>query len=594
VTTVLDPDLARAASARDTTGGGRALVDRVRADPPLTLVTAVTVVVLGYLAVLLLAGAVTLGVHPDEYIHVLRFDHWLDSGWYVPTSRLVDGMPDPNDPNASPYVYGAAFSWLAHLFNVALGNEAMGEIDATGPAYAVRHTVVALFGLGAAAAAAIAVRSITRDRLAALWTAAALLAIPVWTGNAMFNIKDIPVGASYTMLTAGLVLALVATDREEPQTAIRLLAAVAFVALGTFFGIGTRPAMWLPFALTVGAFVVLAAFTTRSSDRLLRSVMGPIGGAILGLCGIGLLHPKVTAHAWSWITESVSGSAEYDWTGLTLTAGQQLDGHPPPWYLPVWTFAALPLLIGAVAVLGVVVTVRSTRRLWPVTRAGQDPRSSRAAATLLVVLQLVFVPGASILTGATMYTGLRQHLYVLPAVAMLAGIGVAPLFRRIRRGADQRSAVRWALAGGLAVALLAPAVEQTRLHPYEYVYVNAAVGIDGVQANWETELQFLSSREAFRRVPASARPQCALYVTSITPEGDDGFGRCTIFLDPFRDEQGSDAVEDEVGDGVWVVGRVRGNAQPPEGCTVVDRITRPLRTEDLVMSYVLRCAGEEP
>ena len=149
---------------------------------------------------------------------------------------------------------------------------------------------------------------------------------------------------------------------------------------------------------------------------------------------------------------------------------------------------------------------------------------SLTGGALLVLLQLVLLPTAAIVTGSAMSTGLRQHLYVLPAIAILAGVGAASLLRaREPAGASTRR-VGWIAAAVLCLALAVPAVEQTRLYPYNYVYVNPIAGLGGVEGRWETEFQFISAREAFRRVPAGVEPACASWLARSRRTGSRGFG----------------------------------------------------------------------
>jgi hypothetical protein len=178
------------------------------------LILAVAGLVLVLLGGQMLLGTGKIGLGVDDYIHALRFDEWLRSGWYVPSYLLSAGEPDPARIEATPYVYGAAFSVLAHLANVMLGNEDIGEISTEATAYAVRHLTTAVIGLATVLCVGGTVWTLTRDRLAAVWSAAALLAIPVWTGYAMFSNKDIPAAAGFTFVTGGLVVLLASADRR--------------------------------------------------------------------------------------------------------------------------------------------------------------------------------------------------------------------------------------------------------------------------------------------------------------------------------------------------------------------------------------------
>ena len=187
-----------------------------------------------------------------------------------------------------------------------------------------------------------------------------------------------------------------------------------------------------------------------------------------------------------------------------------------------------------------------------------------------------------------MYTGLRQHLYVLPAVAMLSGIGAAAVLRATR-AAGTSAAVRWAATLLLALALVVPAVEQTRLYPYNYVYVNPLAGLGAVQGRWETELQAISGREAIRRIPPNVEPECSLWlVPPQAPTPKPVFGSCLDYS-TFRDEVGEEATVSATRGETWAIGRTRGDNRPPDYCREDDNVTRPLRTEEIVMAYVLRC-----
>jgi hypothetical protein len=567
-----------------------------RIEPALGLVLATAALTLLVLAVETVLGAGEVGLYIDDYVHVSRFQEWLNEGWYVPSygpaAPPLGGEPQPGTLS-SPFVYGPAFSALAHLVNVALGNEAMNEISTTAEAYQVRHLVVALLGLATVACAGVAVRVLTRDLLAAIWSAAALLAIPVWAGQSMFNIKDVPVASGFTFVTVGLVLGLVSARRDSWPSRRRLLAVGALVGFGVMIGIGTRSAMWVPFACSLSAFAALSWLVFRSRADVLRSLAAPGVGFMVGLGVVAALHPNPAATPIEWMIESVSDSSGYEPPSPpTLTAGRLLNPTDPPvWYLPAWLFAGVPVIIFGLAGVGTALVIRWTAR-WRRTETGAEaPSRLQVGGMLLVTLQLALLPAASILTGSTMYSGLRLHLYMLPAVAILAGIGAGKLIRA--SGAKGRSPrFRWAAALVLAVALVVPSIEQTRLYPYNYVYVNPIAGLGGVEDRWETDQLYVSSREAFRSVPPSVTPLCSYgLIIPSWPQWEilRTCGPNHGLLEPFRDELGEDATATPRAGELWVVGRTRADNHPPGYCREDDNVTRSLRTEEIVVGYVLRC-----
>jgi hypothetical protein len=559
---------------------------RVQVDFPRGVLLATASLTLLLLAGQTVFGAGAVGIGQDDPVQFDRFEQWLRDGWYVPSWLLADGEPDPGTPS-SPFVYGPVFGVLAHLANTALGNEGSGSISASAGAYEVRHFLVALIGLAAVVCVGAAVRALTRDRLAAIWGAAALLAIPVWTGNSMFNVKDIPVASGFTFVTVGLILGLKWARRHSWPSPSRLGSVGALVSLGTFIAVGTRPAMWLPFVCSLSAFAALSWLTLRSTGGALRSLAAPAVGLLVGLGGVAALYPNAAATPIDWLIGSVSDSSGYEGQQPvgTLTAGEFLStSDTPARYLPAWIFAGVPVIIFGLAVVGTVAVIRSALRWRSSGRGAGAPQ----VGGLLVLLQLVLVPTAAIVAGSSMYSGLRQHLYVLPAVAILAGIGAVSVLRLTRVTGGSRG-VRWAAALVLALALAVPAVEQTRLYPYNYVYVNPIAGLGGVQGRWETELQFLSSREAFRRVPPTVEPSCSYWlVPAQGPAPEPMIHSCWGYP---TDEVGDEATARATKGERWVVGRTRADNHPPDYCREYDNVTRTLRTEEIVMAYVLRCTS---
>ena len=105
-----------------------------------------------------------------------------------------------------------------------------------------------------------------------------------------------------------------------------------------------------------------------------------------------------------------------------------------------------------------------------------------------------------------LYDSYRHFLFLLPALAILTGLGakrVADFVRDPRGGRLTRAA--------LVAVLLLPAVSLYRLHPYGMTYFNAFVGgLAGADGNYDTEYWASSYKEAIEWVKgeaaASGRP----------------------------------------------------------------------------------------
>jgi hypothetical protein len=122
------------------------------------------------------------------------------------------------------------------------------------------------------------------------------------------------------------------------------------------------------------------------------------------------------------------------------------------------------------------------------------------------------------------FTGLRHFLFVIPALAVLAGIGLdAAVTALAKRG-------RLVGSGGLAAVtacFLWDAVTLARLHPYEYLYYNSFVGgLEGASRRYDLDYWFSSMPEAlnqletYLRRDGSADPSHPMRIYSVAVCGE--------------------------------------------------------------------------
>jgi hypothetical protein len=131
------------------------------------------------------------------------------------------------------------------------------------------------------------------------------------------------------------------------------------------------------------------------------------------------------------------------------------------------------------------------------------------ACALLVFLQIALLPGIAILRNSTIYDGMRQFLFILPAVGVIAATAIASILQRL-------VSMRFRIAAylvliGLTIPIL---TDMYLLHPYEYVYFNRTFGgLERAHNQFDTDYWGLSMREAMEWVNTHAKPG-ALVVTS--------------------------------------------------------------------------------
>ena len=540
----------------------------------------------------MLHGATLTGYSVDESTHVERLRNWHDHGWYL-RDRELDSDDLPLELLADRSVYGPAFALLAHSANVTLGNETYGEVATTAAANDVRHLTVAFLGGLTVVAVGLIAWLMSGSLLAAVWASAALSSVPVWVGHAMFNIKDVPTAAGYTLASLSLAMATVSASTERDGWAQAALAATVMAA-GVAVGVGTRTGSWILIFVSIIAYYVVRRLQMGRTDRWLLSPsdIGILGGGLVGLAAVLTLYPNNAARPLTWFVDAVRVSADYPWVGPTLTAGRLLDENPAWWYLPIWVGASVPVIVTAVAVTGLGATAYVLVRMFHQSVDGRlrsvasDPRIT----IVFVLLQLLLGPLAAIVFGSALYTGLRQQLFIVPPIAVLAGLGVATLIAWL---GNQR---RWGAllgAAGLGIGLLLPTTDQIRLHPYQYVYLNEFAS--PINGRWETDYWFVGAREAIRRIPADARAQCSGWLLHPWhPDRDPyRFSDCRGSIGPYLSEQGAEAIDADLADDeAWVIGRARAGNRPPDGCREVENVTRPLHDEQVVITYLLACPRE--
>lgn len=553
------------------------------------VLSALAAVVIAFGVAQLFAGALQAGVTVDEPIHRHRTEAWLHGGWYVPSYWQKDGEPDPGSPFSTPYVYGPATALVGHAANVLAGNEPWSGVSASTRGYGVRHLTVALIALLCVAAVGAAVRFLTGSRAVGLWAAAGLLAVPRFTGHAFFNPKDIPAATGYTLVTVALLFAL-HEEPDRPPGKAKRVAVGAVVAAGLVIAAGTRFSLLLPLLAMPLAYGILRLGQWRCAgirgDR--GADLAVAAGVLLGCLIIVAIYPKVGLEPLTLIGESVGNSADYYYSGFTLTAGSLLSEHAPFWYLPAWVGGTYPLLLGALALLGTFVGLRG------LVKARGSLWGRRELGLVLVLQQAVLLPLAAVGGGGILYDGLRQHLYILPALAILAGVGAGGLLRWVGP-AGAGGVRRPAAIAFISLALIVPMAVQTVLFPYNYTYVNPLAAIGGVNDRWETDYWWASMPEALSHVPRGVKLLCTTKLETPLPEPayETEFEEC--WGDPIevaREKRAGEAPPATPADAaaVWALGRKREANSPPPYCEQADNVTRWMWGEEVVMSFVLRCA----
>lgn len=445
--------------------------------PPVALVVLSGIVLLAG-GVLMLVGACRAGISWDEATHVLRLRHYLDDGHFG-----VEGQTAAMAAR-DRFTYAPMAMLVLHGFAAAIGADGWSQVLDTPSAYAARHVAVALLGLVGVGAVVALCRRLLGCWQWGLVAGAALTAIPLWTGQAMFNIKDIPVGTGATLVTLGLVLTATPPRRRRP----RLVPPLVVIA-GALLALGTRPGMWpLVIAQVVALLVLLAA------GRVLRTaqVIEVVAAALATYLVLALVYPWVFAHPLLALRRSVGSATRF-------------RAHPPGrGYVAEHLVIELPTLLLLAAITGLV------GALVLLTRSRLRP-DLRVTALSLVGLQALLMPAVAVAARADLYNGLRQLIFITPALAVFAAVGLAWLL------GDAGRVRRATVAGLAAVGLAVPVVTEASLFPTSYVYASPLADAAG----WSDSSDYwlISARQFVATAPTDAALLCSNRVSVLATGG---------------------------------------------------------------------------
>ena len=379
------------------------------------------------------------------------------------------------------YLYGGLFDIIV----VALANVIPAD------PYELSHVLCAMTGIGGVAASAATARLIAGPR-AGLIAAVALALCGAWYG-AMFNhTKDIPFAAAMT----GVTLFLVRILRQMPLPRI-----IDVAALGVFAGaaLGVRSLGLLLFVYLGLAIVICLPWRENVGARLRFATIS----ALRTFPGVALAL-LIMILAWPWAALSplnpirgLFAFSEFHYAIRTMFAGRIYEmADVSRIYVPGYLLIRVPLITLAGA------AVAMSSLLWhPLGREPQQGRRELALVSLTIIVPLA----SEVLFHGPAFTGMRHFLFVLPPLAILAGVGFSELVDALEMKGRRLAAGAIALVGA---CFLWEGATLVRLHPYENLSYNALVGgLEGAFRRYDMDYWFNSMPEAIHLLEAYLRTE---------------------------------------------------------------------------------------
>jgi tetratricopeptide (TPR) repeat protein len=332
----------------------------------------------------------------------------------------------------------------------------------------------------------ILARHLSGSWVVATFSILALVLMPRLSGQAFGNLKDIPFAAGYM---AGLLMTS-RFLRELPhprwQTTILLGLAIAFT-------VSVRAGGFILFAylgLSLMIFLVLKPKFLKqivSTRPLLLRLSGQVTAIVLiGYFGGLLFWPFALQNVFLHPLESLGMMEHYSISIRQLFQGEVIWSTRLPWYyLPKWLLISTPLFVltGFILFLFFFIIEIIRKKFF----------SGQLLFEGFIFFAVAFPVFYVMAIGSNLYSGVRQMLFILPPVALLATLGIYKLLRLI--GAKQKKII-YPFSFLFAVLLFRPLFHQVNTFPVDYVFFNElAGGNKKAWGNYEYDYYFHGMRE---------------------------------------------------------------------------------------------------
>jgi len=524
-----------------------------------------SIIIFGFISFLifkiieLLISTFNIGMNIDEPFHLNQAQLWLNNFSYI-----------TQDDTVHSYTYGPLIGILLSLGNFIVGNGPINFYINSPLTFQLNHLMIAGIGVIGSISFLLLNNKIKTAPKIGYLSIVLLMSIPLWTGNSFHNIKDTPSAVGYTLATLGCFVVTISLKNNTFK--IRHLVIIYF---GLLFVLGTRPALLLPVLVTLFLSLFYVKFVLKKSSTLLLKVF--LLTMIPTLVSFFILLPQFISSPIESFKTTFLTSTNFPWNGLILTAGQLLEPSFNFSYFFKWYFAQTPLLIWLFSIIGL---------LYYLLIIVRSPKTDLFILSSLFFIQFSLLPLYLLLTSSPIYNGLRHILFIYPAIAFFAALGIYFLLKVFK---DKHFLVSVIVLIGIVV----PNVEAIRLLPYQQVYYNPIISLFyNVATDWETEYYGLSAREAFQHLPSNG---------NLAKTSD------WVWEDPaFLQERGLRTSNVDLKEtDYWLISgiysytdgdsrqRMLKSKAPLEAlkpaCSAEYVVTRKLRLETIPMSFIARC-----
>jgi hypothetical protein len=355
---------------------------------------------------------------------------------------------------ANLYMYGGGFDMAAALLHKIIPLELFETRRLLG-------AVVGLIGL------AVTWRLGRRvgGPLAGLATLLLLVLCPTFYGHMFMNPKDAPFAVSMVVLLLGLVRLVEEYPAPSPRT-------VLIIGIGAGLSIGCRILGGLALVYALVGFVPLLLEELRTQGareaarRFAHVIYVLLPGLVFGYLIMGLVWPWAIMEPGNPLKALTYFSHFFEKPWKEMFEGALVSVPDMPWsYLPTLFALQLPEVLLALLIAAVAGAVLSLSR--------KDVTARRKTIFLMLTLAAMLPLVIAMVKRPALYNGIRHFIFVIPPMAVLAGVAFAKGMSWLR---ENGRAWQPAALAVFTFGLLLPLGEMIRLHPYQYTHFNHIAG----------------------------------------------------------------------------------------------------------------------
>ncbi|MBN1986293.1 MAG: hypothetical protein JW761_08315 [Prolixibacteraceae bacterium] len=313
-------------------------------------------------------------------------------------------------------------------------------------------------------------------------TVLTLLFMPRLFGQAFGNLKDIPFATGYMAGIYMITRYLKELPKPEWKTAILLGAAIAFTSSVRIGGV----ILFAYLALFGTLYFIAKPFELKhivsTKPCFVRLTGQLILIAVIGYFAALLFWPFALQNVFENPLESLQVMEHYKVSIRQIFEGNLVWSTQLPWfYLPKWLLISTPEFVIAGIFL---YTILLFKTKWKQNLTTRLPEVLMGFSFLFPVVYVILIK-------SNLYSGIRQLLFVLPPLAVIASIGLFRFFKL-----NIKPVLKYTGTALFFILMILPVTHQAKTFPADYIYFNALVGGNkGAWGNFEYDYYFHGIKE---------------------------------------------------------------------------------------------------